>query len=110
MMSQPNKTKFGYYDVKLNTSVLLVLMFCNQSNSKLRFLVTFISIGLGYLLLIWISLVQFDLLNIILTYFFDFLMFDPFILVLEKQVCFDLAEFNLVATNGFTQFQSKGFD
>ena len=41
MMSQPNKTKFGYYDVKLNTSVLLVLMFCNQSNSKLRFLVTF---------------------------------------------------------------------
>ena len=47
MMSQPNKTKFGYYDVKLNTSVLLVLMFCNQSNSKLRFLVTFISIGLG---------------------------------------------------------------
>ena len=67
MMSQPNKTKFGYYDVKLNTSVLLVLMFCNQSNSKLRFLVTFISIGLGYLLLIWISLVLFDLLNIIMT-------------------------------------------
>ena len=67
MMSQPNKTKFGYYDVKLNTSVLLVLMFCNRSNSKLRFLVTFISIGLGYLLLIWISLVLFDLLNIIMT-------------------------------------------
>ena len=37
-------------------------------------------------------------------------MFDPFILVLEKHVCFDLAEFNLVVTNGFTQFKSKGFD
>ena len=57
MMSQPNKTKFGYYDVRVK--YYSFKMFVKNLIQSCDFLlyVTFISLELGYLVLILINLV-----------------------------------------------------
>ena len=57
MMSQPNKTKFGYYDVRVKYYSFKMFVINLIQSCDFLLYVTFISLELGYLVLILINLV-----------------------------------------------------